>query len=259
MVTRRLWECALVLVGLSLLSTAQQTPSVARDPQAVALVQAAINVMGGSGAAQGINTVVATGTTNTAFHSFVWKDDFSTGQHAFRREITDGTNTRLLLSNQGTPASAYNSKTRALRPHVAYAMWPLHVPIIVLSNILQNANYGLSLGPQVTVGSSVCNQILAKDASNPVTTSLSVQQWYLDATTGLPVRVQYRIADGLSVEGYAHGSIDYSDFRSVNSIAVPFQLATSQDGKSTAVVTITSIQFNAPVSASDFEISGVQQ
>jgi hypothetical protein len=254
------WRSLAAVALATVFSAAQQTPTVATtDPQAVALLQAAITAMGGQSAAQSINSAVASGSNSTAFHGFVWKDTFSGGQHEFRRELTDGTNTRLLASGHGNPATGFNGKARKLYPHVAYAMWPLHLPIVILNNILQNPNYRATLGPQIIIGNSMCNQVLVKDQSNPVTTSLSVQRWYLDASTGLPVRVQYRIADAISVEDYETGYIDYSDFRSVSGVLVPFQLAASKDGKSTGVVAIASMQLNVTISASDFDISGVQQ
>jgi hypothetical protein len=256
--TRTFWRSAVLVLLLSTFGAAQQTISSTRDPQAVALVQAAVNAMGGPNAAQGIRTVVASGGTDTAFHSFLWKDDFSGGRHEFRRELTDGTNTRLLVSGHGTPAAAFDNKARKLRKHVAYAIWPLHLPIVMLYDVLQNTNYSLTLGPQAVIGNHTCFQLLAKDESGPVEAALSVQQWYIDATTGIPVRLQHRVADAMAVESYETAKVDYSDFRSVNGVLIPFQLVTSQSGKKTGTVTLTSVVVNSPISSSDFDIPGVR-
>jgi len=243
---------------VTVFSAAQQAPTFARDPQAVALLQATITAMGGLSAAQNISTVTARGNTDTALPSFVFEDDFSGGGHEFRRQLTDGTNTRLVVSGHGNPASAFNNKTVKLRQHVAYAMLPLHTPVIILLNILQNTNYNLALAPQVVIGTHTCFQLLANDASTPVAAALSVQRWYIDATTGLPVRIQHRVADATYVESYDIANVDYSTFQSVNGVLIPFSLVTSQNGKQTGTVTLTSVVLNLPISSSEFDIPGVQ-
>jgi len=255
---RTFWRSAVLVLLLSTFGAAQQTISSTRDPQAVALVQAAVNAMGGPNAAQGIRTAVVSGGSDTVFRSFLWKDDFSGGRHEFRRELTDGTNTRLLASGHGTPANAFNSKARKLRRHVAYSIWPLHLPIVMLYNILQNTNFTLTLGPQVVIDNHTCFQLVAKDESGPVEAVLSVQRWYIDTATGIPVRLEHRVTDAMTVEGYETGKVDYSDFRSVSGVLIPFQLVTSQNGKKTGTVTVTSVVLNSPISSSDFDIPGVQ-
>jgi len=250
--------CCIAAIFLAVGGAAQQAPAPARDPQAVALLQAAINAMGGQAVAQSITTVSASGSIDAGSKSFTWEDDFTSG-HEFRRQLTDGFKTRLLVSGHGNPATAVDSKSKGLNQHVAYAIWPLHVPIVMLSRILQNTNYSLALGNQVTIGNSVCYEVIAKDQSGPVAKLLGSQRWCFDATTGLPLRLEYRVPDTAYVESFEVETVDYSDFRKVSGILMPFSLVISKNGKATNTATVDSVDLNAAIGSSEFDIAGVQQ
>jgi len=70
------------------------------------------------------------------------------------------------------------------------------------------------------------------------------QDVYLNADTLLESKITMAIDQG-GRKGTA--SIEFSNFKAVDGIMVPFKIRQTLDGQTMAEVTYTSIQFNAPV------------
>jgi hypothetical protein len=86
------------------------------------------------------------------------------------------------------------------------------------------------------------------------------QDWYFDLSSGLPLRVEFRIPANENAADLTKGSYEFSDFRLANGILTPFQVSFSQDRLPLRVISFESVTFNVGVPPSVFDVpKGVGQ
>ena len=248
------------------LSSQQLSSATARDAQAVAAIQNSLAIQGGQAAITSITSAVILGTLTPTDSSrasggtFKWESDFSGTTYEFRNEMQVDSQTKVFVSNHGNPAFYNGTKARNLPSHVAYAAVPFHLPMVVLLRELNNPQCSIQLvGTTQQTGRAVFH-IRTQIVGNPIETELSVHDWYLDSSTGLPVRVEYPTPSSVDMRDHKTASVDFSNFKTINGINVPFTLVASEDGSTVSTVSISSVNFNASVSATDFTqpVGGVQ-
>jgi hypothetical protein len=258
------------LLALSPVLAQQQSPpqssaptSPKRDPQALAAVQLAITASGGANALASIQTVIATGgITPSSPQSWVtpgnfkWEDDLRGNKDEFRDEFLPATGTtQVFASGHGKPGFNNGKKFLARSAHMAYANPPFHLPGLLLYLEFSDPNWSIEFIETSASATGPIVHVRTSTRGGPVEDTISVQEWYLDGTTGLPVRVVHRLPTDNNVFDYMTTTLDYSVYKPVNSMAVPFVLTTSEDGKPISTATINSINFNVAVSNSDFDLS----
>ncbi len=94
---------------------------------------------------------------------------------------------------------------------------------------------------------------------NRVTASVTVEDWYFDPGTKLPVSVQYVMPDNHNPRNLSVGSIEFDDFRPVSGIMVPFRLVGHGADLRIRTFLVTSFQTNTNIDAAHFELKGGQQ
>lgn len=231
--------------------TPTQPPPV-QDPQAIAAIQSAIAATGGIIAISAIQSSVAQGT------SVVSPDDGSgtrtlTWSHSgqdFRYENDGTSGSHVFVSNSGNPCDIEGNIVVPSAAHVARANLPFHIPGLVLFNELNNPNYTLTYVGATSLNGTSAVHIQTADNSDSVGQLVTPQDWYFDATTGLPLSVQYRIPSAGNAQNWQPGSISFANFQTVNGVLVPFQL-TIQEGPPAPpiVATISSVAFNAAIAS----------
>lgn len=82
----------------------------------------------------------------------------------------------------------------------------------------------------------------------------SVQDWYFDPNTLLPLQVDYRIPDTHLPLKFATYTAEFSNYKVAQGLTLPLLLVISEDGNPQNVATITDISINPPVSSSDFDL-----
>ena len=229
-----------------------QTPR--RDPAAIAAVEQATAALGGRTAVTKLTDCTAYGTIQPAPNSsatsgnFVWK---SAGAE-FRHDFSDGTSTQTLVSGHGHPVVSLSGKNRRLLRHVAQALPPLYLPALVLVSQVDNPSYSLKFIGLTAVSGQPAIHIRTSLGSDPVSAALTPQDWYFDATSGMPLSVEYRVPDSLNAEKWEPGAAEFSDFRPINGMAVPFRILIYEGPVQVSVVTLASVTFNAGVNPADF-------
>jgi hypothetical protein len=224
-----------------------------RDPQAIAVVQSAINAMGGTGAIASIeSSIVAGSSVNNAAasngtQSFVWTYAGS----EFRNENDAQTGSHILVSNGGVPEDLQNGSWLAAPVAIMQTNLPYHIPALVLLDEINNGNYSFGSLGTMTVDGINALHVPSRDNSDATTLAYTTQDWYFDPTTQLPVRVEYQIPVDQNPQHSLQASIDFSIFRVVSGIAVPFQLNITE-GPASCTSTISSVAFNVNVNPSEF-------
>ena len=89
--------------------------------------------------------------------------------------------------------------------------------------------------------------------------NITTQTWYVDENSGLPLRVDYRLPELNSINAWVDLAAEFSDYRPVAGLLVPFTIRCTETGAVPRTVTITSIDFNVGVDPTEFDLSGGAQ
>lgn len=233
--------------------TAQADP--VREPGAVAAIELAVAAMGGRTAIGQIRDCVAQGTVQAAEGSsltsggFVWKNAGA----EFRYENPGSAGAQVTVSGHGRPASVENGELQRLSGNATAAHIPSHLIAAVLFKELANPTYLITVDGLGTVGERQVIRVRTVWELNDATASVSPQVWFLDVSTGLPLRVEYRIPEISDALNYLTGAIEFSDFRNVSGVVVPFRITTYTEGDWESTITINSIALNTGISPLEFD------
>ena len=145
-------------------------------------------------------------------------------------------------------------------PHVAQAELPFHLPAIVLATEFANANYNIIFVGPSTVHGQPAIQVRLSIETDMVKKTLGVQEWFFDPSSGLPLRVQYRLPDTFDAREFMKAALDFSNFQTVQGLVVPFTMTAHEQGSPRTIATISSLILNPRVSPGDFDLpaGGVQ-
>jgi hypothetical protein len=189
----------IILFSIPLL--AQNTPEAHRDPQAVAVVEAAINALGG---------------TEAISQAQRW-----TFQAQMQGPIDNGTVTEMIPLQ--VPDVTINGS--AVRPQVVSSPF---VPVLlapVLLKMSQDQSQSIRYAGTVSLGGENATLVLVSDANNVIS-----QRWFFD-TRGLPARVEIRAPMQVGQFQSFLGVVDFSDYRSISGVQYPFQVVERIDSK----------------------------
>ena len=243
-------------VSVSLLGQ-QPSTTVVRDPQAVAAVQKAVSAMGGVALSQ-VHDASVRGTvqilsdSSAQSPSVLWEDAWGKGTPTFRRESHVGSSASVLVSGNGQPVDFQDGVTTKVPQHVAFSCAAVHLPGIVLAAQLNNSVFSFKFLGTTAVNGVPAVHIQSALTTDPIASALSLQDWYFDPNSGLPLRVDYRVANSPDLLNPGIVSMQFASFQSVSGILVPFRLGeTGLEGEQD-IVTITSVTFNSGLSPSQF-------
>jgi hypothetical protein len=258
-VARLVLSFVLILGSSPRLNSQQFATAVQRDPQSVAAIQNAIVAMGGASAIAQVQNTIAQGSvlpaqgSTTPIGSFTMKDHFGAQGHEFKDAFQSAALTQTLASGHGNPGLLSNGHTKNLNPWSANSRLPVHLPAMILSGLLANANCNIISAGQATINGHTAIQIHFYVDTDIVQQTLSVQDWYFDPATGLPLRVEYRIPDTSNPTIFISAAADFSDFRPIKGVLFPFHILAYQDGKPQNLLAVTSVAINQSISSSDFD------
>src|SRR5712692_89074 len=237
---------------------AQQSPPPpppVRDPAAVAAMQRALAALGGSGVLGQVSDCIAQGTIQVPPGSaltggnFVWKN----AGEEFRYEYPTPFGTEVFTSGHGRPGISTSLKATALHGHMALASFPPHLPGVVLLKELLDPSYALTvMAPALVAGRQAIRVRTCLD-SDPATAAVTPQEWLFDASTGLPMRVEYRWPDNFNAERFLNVSADLGDYHLVAGILVPFRIAHYVQSEQVATFIFSSVTLNNGLSPTDFD------
>jgi hypothetical protein len=257
------FACLLLLGANQLAAQSGITPMVApiRDAQALSTVQQAVAALGGAANSQIQNAVVQgtihdVSTDPKGTGTFVWKDGWGGKRASCRRESYQGGSTAVFASDDsGKPSRSDDGNAQTLPSYVSYSCVAFHLPGILLSSQLGDSHYSFRYAGSAQVNGVSAIHVQSAWETNPFTAILTTQDWYFDPSSGLPLRVQYVVSDTRNPNYRSTVSVDFSDFRTVSGIVIPFQLNGHGVAGDTGIATITDVQLNPGVSASDFNLA----
>jgi hypothetical protein len=250
---RRVFVTFLIFATLLI---AQEKPKVRRDAGAIAFLTASVIPL--SDAITQETTVIVGGSAKTPDgKSFTFHWTTKGGQ--FRYENTDGSTTSVLLSNNGAPRRRFGkARSEQLGAHIGMAMAPLHLPFYLISNRLANADFAFEDRGTQTLKDTSVRVIRCYDDRNDLTRTVTQQDWYLDASSGMPVQVEYRSPDARDPRYYSIERVEFTKYSLSNGITVPVAWSNYSDGELVSTMQLNSIDITTNAASSLFEDGDAQ-
>jgi hypothetical protein len=230
-----------------------------KDAKALVVVERALAALGGHSVAAQFSTAELTGSItpngSSEQKAFRWKDQVVGHSYSSRKETQSGQKTNVFVNagDGDTGIFVPGGKQKKLYSHVGISgAVPLHLPAVALLLALSSPEHSISVIDPAQTGSPI--HVRIKTEASVEKRFLSTQDWYFDPTTGLPIRVSYRLANSLNALDSIEAICDYSQFRSFGGMAVPTSMTAFERGQEVAQITVTSVTFGVAVSASEFQL-----
>ena len=246
--------------ALSIAAHAQQAVSglVARDPQALTVVQQSIAAMAqvfpSDSTAQGTVQVVVGPDTTTGTVRILTK---GTAESSIQMVTGSSTDTVVYSNNQANESVGTALNTFSLeRTQVTQSA---EFPLPLIAGLVNNPDVAFQYIGLETLNGQSTNHIRATDtyASQPPLQSLaqySTRDIWFNTASGLPVRISCvrRDADGAS-PGIAV-DVFFSNYQSFQGVLYPTNIQESLNGTPWATITIQTVSFNSGLSDTSFPI-----
>jgi hypothetical protein len=251
--------CLLPHLSLAQVTSTPSATIPARDAQAVLLLQRAIaglaptqpsdvtaigntTIVEGSETTNGTTKIRTRGAAET-------KVDFQSASK----------NWSIIFAN-GEANRVEDSKTSELPLELVASSQSLHFPLPYIAGVLANPDYSLAfVGPE-TVENTACNHIRVSNtfASQPTLqflSSFTIADVWLDASTGLPVKIGMTRRYGGGASPRIPISTAYSNYQTVSGVQFPMTIKEYITETLWATTSIQSVNFNTGLSDTDFPIS----
>lgn len=253
-ITRGVATAALILIIFSLPGISQVTPA-SKDAQALQVIEKSVAAMSAAPITQlhswtitGISNRINVGG-NASAQSFTWL--FADGE--FRAETVYAGHRHIFLSGHGQPARIVDEKISKLYGHIASAHQPFYMPVYLLNSELTSGTYSVKYIGETVQNGVTALHIRTSDESSDVDSVVTTQDWYFDANTYLPLRVEFRLPSNNNALKYQRGAFDFSRFTKAGDFLVPDRIVSYQDEVATKQVSIESIALNSSPASSSFD------
>lgn len=240
-----------------------QQQQVQRDPAAVTTLQSAVAALGGEANVSAIQDCRADAKVQSL--SPFWPDGteaWKVSGKNLRREATYGgsRNEIVVIGPRGAAAISRDGKSKRLNVHSSAGEF---VPFLVASELLRrlrDSRYALVAASAELAGGRSAIRIRSWLDTDEIDRSVTYQEWLIDAATGVPLRLDYRLAENANALATIPVSIAFADYRQVSGVAFPFSLTFTLDGNPWKRVLLDSVVLNSGISPSEFDVpvGGVQ-
>jgi hypothetical protein len=249
-----------LLLLISCVCAAQAQNQPVRDPEAISVVEQALGALGGQQSNLQLRTAVIRGTMQGEGEQttsiLLWEDDFGNKLPEFRKEIRSGATVRMFVSGHGSPAHQHDGTVQPLSRQIGLATAAFYLPGVVLARELNNPDYSF----RFIRDNSGFIHIRTVWELNPATAAITSQDWFFDATTKMPVRVQSLMPSNHRLGQTKASTVAFSGFRSVSGILVASHFVTQGPDSKSKTITISDVEINgAAIDRTHFELSGSQQ
>jgi hypothetical protein len=258
--------CAFCLLFFATATQAQQsTPTPPpRDAQAVSLLQRSLAALSGT---TNVRDVTLNGSGN-----WIAGSDNETGSATLKATVIGQSNINLSLSggqrsevidiSQAPPVGNWcgtDGVWHAMAAHNLFSDPSWFFPTFLISRVLSGTNYAISpMDAETQNGIAVehigiYQQPGYTDQGTPTIASLSQIDIYLNASTLLPVSISFNTHPDNNALLNIPIQIRFSNYQTVQGVSVPYHVQKFIQNGLALDVTITTVQLNSGLSASDFQ------
>jgi hypothetical protein len=251
---------AFCLLLIPFTTRSQQT--AIQNPQAVALATQALAALS---ARTPVSDITLTGTatrtagSETETGSITLKA-LGNPNSRFDFVSTAGTSSEIRNASGGAPQGSWitpDGVSHAMADHNTFTDAAWFVPELTVLSQLSNPNLIVSyVGQETRAGAAVQHLHFAIQSASAEPTglfqSLSAEDVYLDASTYLPVALIFNTHPDDDASTNIPVEIDFSSYRSVSGVQVPFRVQKLLNGTLFWDVTIESVQVNSGLTSAAF-------
>lgn len=258
-----LFSVALLTFGPEIVFAQQSVPPPAslspqRDPQALALLQQAVAAMTptppSDSSATGSVTVVEGSTTQQGTIQIL---TLGTTQTSETLSLPAGQ--RTVIYSNGASKEIFGPESTNPRLQSVLSDQTVDFPLPFLAAALNNPDESFSYIGQETLNDRAAQHVqlwnsFASRGHLQTLASFSLKDVWLDATSGLPLKISYLrrtsggMAPGIPVEIYL------SKYTNVSGVLYPFQIEKSKNGTPWQTITIQNASFNTGLTAAQFQV-----
>jgi len=235
---------------------------IVRDQEALAILNQTVSASGGASAIAAIQDYTESGTI-----TYFWADGQDAGgvllrglgATDFRLDATlaDGPQSWAVLSGQGTIKSI--SGVTDTIPYVdalSLSGYTFSLPQIL--NLLSDTSISIVSSGQVQLNGSSAYEIRVQRTFSPQmdpdgsVSEASRQTIFVDATSFQILQVDSLAHQGGGAAASYVRSVQFSNYKAVNGVSVPFQIKETISGRKTLAIQLTTVTFNSGLTDSDF-------
>jgi hypothetical protein len=242
--------------------TTNQQFTVVKDPQAVAVIQTAITAMGGAQALLNYQDSVANGTLTKSVGSNPVSFPIvlmSKGRQETRVELqrANGMSVRIVNQGQGAIQRADGTVVH-LSMNNTLAERVNHVPLLSILADYQDGKIALAYRGSAQVNGQTTDVVAISfvptndPVQGPLFSKMTETLFYVDQTTSLIDKIQYRNNDEGSSNGSQLVELYLSNYQAVNGIVLPLHQITYADGSLDSDLILNNVTFNVGLSDSQF-------
>jgi hypothetical protein len=237
----------------------QSTPTpLQRDSQALGIVAQAFRALGGTvpsdSVANGTVDIIAGSTRDHGTILILTRDlDQTLEEISTSTEVKKVTYSKMLASQTMTGTMKHLPMELVVTSQSAWS------PLILLARALSNSTVSAQyIGLEVVAGVQ-SQHIRTWDTftADPMLFHLSdfsVRDFWLDASSGLPIIISYDEKDSVGPSPKIHCEFMYSDFRQAGPMKVPFVITKKVNGVLHAMVHLDTVTLNNGLTDDDFSL-----
>ncbi|PYU46190.1 MAG: hypothetical protein DMG54_04045 [Acidobacteria bacterium] len=256
-VARLVLSSVLILASSSRLISQQSTATPQRDPQALAVLKQTVTAMGssvpGDSTATGTVTITAGSDTEVGTIKILTR-----GSRQTLEQIATASGTTQAVYSNGVANDSNHTATKTnYSLELAASSQGALFPLPLLSAILSSADSALQYIGQENIDGAGCHHLRTWNtySSQPdlqYLSSFSYREIWINASTGLPVKIAYSMRAASGAEPSIAVEISYSKYQPTGGVQVPFQVSKSLNGTPWMTITISSVSFNTGLTDSTF-------
>jgi len=250
----RAFSVLLLLVS----ALAQQTTTVKRDAQALAILTKAIAVATTQNAVALPQDSVAQGTITFVNGTSATLRIEHKGFRDLRQDIVFPDHQVSYVTKGGQGYSLREGKKTSLPLWVTQFHYPEHIPAISQMADFLSPNMNLTYVGVEKVNGLAAYHIVFTLIPTDVTPSNVVAQIsefhaFVDVQTYLVTKTQSNIFSPEAIENRSPAEMYYSDYRSINGLLVPFQISRYISGEKYCDITFSTVTINVGLTDTDFQ------
>jgi len=237
----------------------QATVPVRRDIQAIAIINTAINAMGGSmpanSVAEGTVAITEGSTVEQGSITIMTRGSDQSAEH-----IRLAKEMRSIIYSRGEANETARGVTRPVSLELAGISHSADFPFPFLMNALANPDFALEYIALETMDGRLVHHIRiwntygSSEKMRQHLSEFTRKDLWFDATTGIPGKLAYERRESHGAVAGTRMEIIYSDWRSTGGTQYPYRIEKLWNGVPWLVITIQGVRLQTILSDLDFPV-----
>ena len=238
----------------------QTAPQPQRDPQALAILQQTVKLMGGAAPSDSTATGTVTGMAGSQAQDGTIRILTRNTDESLEELTLPNLSQTTVYSRWMASQSVGSAAAQGLSSQLAATAQAAEYPLPLLAGALSNPDTTLQyVGPESLAGAAtnhirIWNTFASLPYMQPLA-GLSTRDIWIDSASGLPVKISFTQQAALGATYKTLVELSLSNYEQTAGFAYPSQIRESLNGTLWLTISIQSMVFNTGLSDSQFQIS----